>query len=45
MSECQKCKKKPLSRYNTLIMVTSIYLLITSIAGTYYIVKLLSEFF
>jgi hypothetical protein len=45
MSECQKCKKKPLSSYNTLITVTSIYLLITSVAGTYYLIKLLLNLF
>lgn len=45
MSECQKCKKKPLSNYNTLITITSIYLLITSVAGTYYLVKQLLNLF
>lgn len=45
MSECQKCKKKPISSYKTLVTVTSIYLLITSVVGTYTIVKFISSFF
>ena len=45
MSECQKCKKKPLSSYNTLITIVSTYLVITSIAGTYYLINLLLNLF
>lgn len=45
MSECQKCKKKPLDSYKLLISVTSIYLLITSIVGTVTIVKFISSLF
>jgi hypothetical protein len=45
MSECQKCKKKPLGQYKSLVTVVSIYLLITSIVGTVTIINFLSTLF
>ena len=45
MSECKKCKKKPLTRYNTFVTVISVYLLITSVLGTIELYKFISSLF
>jgi hypothetical protein len=45
MSECQKCKKKPLNQYKSLVAIVSIYLLITSIIGTVTLFNILRSLF
>ena len=45
MSDCKKCKKRTLKSYNQIVIPFSVYLLITSLVGTVFIIKYIMSLF